>query len=548
MKTAYKYKRVSSKDQKDKKNSIPEQDNRIEKFAKQNNIKIIGDFWDSESAFHDSKRENFNRMIQLAIKEKPDYIILDDSSRFARTREVAIESKKILRSYGIEILYASEPYVDPNTVSGFWYESIQEIKNESTSKEIAFHTKKGMIGNIQQRDEETGWCYKNGGKPPFGYKRKQLYRGIDKKGKPIYKTIWEIDEKDAEIVRKIILDLYIKKDMSYDKIRDYLNEHGIKNSKGNLWSTSTIASMLRLERLESYNGTAFWNMENKQVKGVKYNERDKWVICENAHPKIISDSELEMVLEKRNRIKAKPYTYQKESNYLLSGMNMENEFLFVCKECNGHIVGSCVGNGHKRKYACSTNRNKGKMACKNNWKINQEWLENKIITIIKNKYTTTKGINDFVKRIQEETKSIKSNYEIEIKDLKNRINDVENEIQNLLTSIKKGIDMEIAIEEINKSKKQQEELKNQLNFLEINKNKEIKIKEKDILEFLNDIKKVFENATFQEKRELIKTFVRKIILDEKNQQIILELYPDISVVHNVGAGSGNRTHAIRSEA
>ncbi len=548
MKTAYKYKRVSSKDQKDKKNSIPEQDNRIENYAKENNIKIIRDFWDSESAFHDSKRENFNKMLELAIIEKPDYIILDDSSRFARTREVAIESKKILRSYGVEILYASEPYVDPNTVSGFWYESIQEIKNESTSKEISFHTKKGMIGNVQQRDEETGWCYKNGGKPPFGYKRTQLYRGIDRKGKPIYKTIWEIDENNAKILRMILLDLYIKQDMSYDKIRDYLNEHSIKNSNGNLWSTSTISSMLRKERLESYNGTSFWNMENKHVKGIKYNEREKWIICNNAHPKIISDDELQIILEKRNRNVNRPYKYNKESQYLLSSMNAENEFLFVCSECNGHVVGSCMGKGHNRKYACSNNRTKGQLACKNNWKVNQEWIESIIFEIIQNKYTTNKGIKEFVKKIQLDIKNIRGNYDIEIKDLKSRINKIEQEIQNLLISIKNGINIEIGVEEINKSKEEQNKLKEKLNILEIEQKKEVLIKEQDILDFLTNIKKVLENANIQEKRELIKTFVRKIVLDEKNRQIELELYPDFSVVHNVGAGSENRTRATRSEA
>ena len=132
--------------------------------------------------------------------------------------------------------------------------------------------------------------------------------------------------------------------------------------------------------------------------------------------------------------------------------------------------------------------------------------------------------------------------------MKSRINKIEQEIQNLLISIKNGINIEIGVEEINKSKEEQNKLKEKLNILEIEQKKEVLIKEQDILDFLTNIKKVLENANIQEKRELIKTFVRKIVLDEKNRQIELELYPDFSVVHNVGAGSENRTRATRSEA
>lgn len=119
MKTAYSYRRVSSKEQKEKKNSIPEQTRRINEFANKENIKITREFEDSDSAFHDDNRSDFDNMIKLALVERPNYIILDDSSRLARTKKVAIETKEKLRSHGINILYASEQNVDYNTLGGF---------------------------------------------------------------------------------------------------------------------------------------------------------------------------------------------------------------------------------------------------------------------------------------------------------------------------------------------------------------------------------------------------------------------------------------------
>ena len=120
MKTAFSYARVSTKEQEEKKNSIPEQFSRIDNFSINNNITVIKQFYDSDSAYHDTKRDDFSEMINLAILERPDYIILDDSSRFARTREIAINSKKILRSHVFTILFDCEPNVNPNTFSGFW--------------------------------------------------------------------------------------------------------------------------------------------------------------------------------------------------------------------------------------------------------------------------------------------------------------------------------------------------------------------------------------------------------------------------------------------
>ena len=47
---------------------------------------------------------------------------------------------------------------------------------------------------MQTRDAETGWCYKNGGQPLFGYKTARLVRGEERRGRPIIKSIWLPDD------------------------------------------------------------------------------------------------------------------------------------------------------------------------------------------------------------------------------------------------------------------------------------------------------------------------------------------------------------------
>ncbi len=546
MKTAFSYKRVSSQEQREKKNSIPEQDRRIRNFANNNNIAITKEFEDGSSAFHDESRDDFNKMIKCALVERPNYIILDDSSRFARTRKIAIDTKSELRSHGIEILYASEPNIDTNTVAGFWLEGIQEIKNEATSREISFNTKRGMSGNIQHRDQETGWCYKNGGKPPYGYKRTILDRGFDKRGKPAYKTIWELDELTAPIAKKIIVELYTQEEMSYIKIRDYLNNNKIKGPRGNEWSTSTIVSMLREDRLEEYAGTAIWNKENKNIIGIKYNDKSQWTICDNAHPAIITKEELRQAIERKNKTKRIEYKFNPNSDYLLSGLNMEGEFLFTCAECGGHVIGFTANSRHLKKYRCSTYNHKGECACSNNWKVDKKWIEDTIINLIKKNYFKSNNVEKNIDKLYKEMATINSTYTNEIKIIEKEIQKTETGIQNLLNSIKSGIDPTLIANEINKLKTQKDDLETQKYNILDNINNQPKVTRKDIEEYFYDFQKLFTSSNVKEKKELIKTFISNITLNSKKHEIAITPY--LIGVCNVGAGSENRTRAIRSEA
>ena len=542
MKTAFSYKRVSSQEQKEKKNSIPEQDRRIKEFAKASDIVITREFEDGNSAFHDKNRDDFDRMVKLALIERPNYIILDDSSRFARTRKVAINTKETLRSHGIEILYASEQNIDTNTVAGFWVEGIQEIKNEATSREISYHTKKGMSGNILQRDTETGWCYKNGGKAPYGYKRVILNKGFNQKGKPVYKTIWDLDENTYLIAKKIIVEMYTENEMSYEKIRNFLNSNNIPSPSGGLWSISTIMSMLREDRLEEYTGTAIWNKENKKVKGVKYNERAQWVICENAHPAIISKEELQQALKRKSKTSNSEYKPKELSDYLLSGLNIEGKNLFICNECGGHIIGFSSGNKRVKKYACSTNNHKGACACSNNWKIDKEWIESNVIKIIEKNYFTGNKMETNIDKIYKEVSNINNVYMNEIKSIEKEIQKVNKEIQNLLNSIKSGINPELVVEEINLLKTSQDNLKTKKTNILSAMDNEPKIKRQDVEEYFHNFKKLLVSCNSNEKKELIKTFISNITLNKNKHQI--EITPYLIGVRSFGAGNGNRTRNL----
>lgn len=538
MATAFAYARVSSKDQEKQGSSIPEQLLRIEEFAQGKGIKVLHVYQDTNSAFHDENREAFNRMVSDAVTEKPKFIIVDDSSRFARARDVSIVTKKLLRKHGVEVLFANEENVDTATTAGLWLDGIREIKNEAHSMEISYNTIRGMSGNIKSRDQETGWCYKNGGKAPYGYKAKRLDKGMNSKGKPIIKTIWELHPDKAEIVRLIIVDLYINRDMSYDRIRDYLNENNITGPSGKPWGTSTLVEMLRENRLQQYAGTAFWNKENKKTFGSRFNPRNKWVEVENAHPAIITQEELDKALFKKSKArKIAPTGRANTSSYLLTGTNLEGMPMFICKSCGGNVIGYRSSSKHWSKYVCGISRYKGMAGCSHDYKVDQTWLEQRILAEIETRYTVPERIEQIIKGVKEEIQKGCKDYYKGIDELNKQKDTLEQQLKRLLDAVKAGFDPSIIANEANEVKDQIRELEGKIKIVKNNPPNQASIDEEEIKDFFINFSKTFENATIEERRKLVRTFVRQIELDPEMKEVRVQFYPD-NIVHSIGAAEG----------
>jgi site-specific DNA recombinase len=538
MKTAFAYARVSTKDQEQKGNSIPEQISRIEYFAKNEKIDIVKIYQDTGSAYHDENRPQFNQMLPDAIEKKVNYILVDESSRFARTQAISVASKSFLRKHSIDVLFANEFNVDSNSIAGVWFDGIRDIKNQAHAMEISLNTKRGMAGNIKQRDPESGWCYKNGGRAPYGYIVKSINLGTDSKGKAIVKSIWDLHSDNSKIVKKIIVELYTDQNFSYDKIRDYLNSKNIPGPSGKPWGTSTISEMLKIERLEQYAGTAIWNKVNRKTKGGKKNHRDEWIIEYNAHIAIITEEELKRAIQRKENGKTDyVFSATKESPYLFSGKNFDKRTLFTCAECGGSIIGYRNSAKHWKKYVCSQNRYKGEAGCTSTVKIDANWLEEKVIEEIGRLYTAPTNIENFIDNIKEEVSTGNKGYHESISDLNRTISKYEKERSNLVIAIKGGLNDKVVTNELNALQANIERAEAELKELKDNPPRSLKESEESMIRsFLSSFSNAFENATISEKKELVRTFVRSMILDPKKQEVRVTYFPDL--VHRIGVGRG----------
>ena len=355
--------RVSTSMQEERGLSIPEQLREIREYAKARNIEIIAEFTEAESAYQQrAKRPQFERMLAQAKAEHVSMILIHDFSRFSRDSLGAKTLVRQLRGNGIKVVSLNDPEADPETVAGVYLEAITFAKNEAYSREVAFHTRKGCRANIQTRDPETGWCYKNGGQAPWGYRSLRLERGQDKRGRPIIKSIWVLDKAiiadrpSHEWARYCLVELAAA-GASLAELRDFCNRKDIPARRKSYWGLSTWNAILQPSSILQFCGYGLWNVRTKEGRERPSSD---WVIVPNAHPALITEDEARSIIAARRRAHVAatiPVNRGRSltSEYLLSGG------LFRCQRCGANMIGFRTSSGEY--YVCGSQPYRRGMGC-----------------------------------------------------------------------------------------------------------------------------------------------------------------------------------------
>ena len=399
---------------------------------------------------------------------------------------------------------------------------IDELRSETESRATSMHTLEKMKGHIALRDPETGWCYKNGGRAPAGYRNVRVQRGVDYRGVPVLKQLWEPDPEWAPILREIVVECKINKRMSHKAIVEYLNspEKGIKSPEGRPICVSFISEIFREDRLLQAAGFAFWNREDRRAKGRRFKDKEEWVRVENAHPAIINEEEARLARKtcgQKQRSKIPPRL--DDSPWLFTGKNHDGEDFFICLACKGRMASFIQCGRHHDKYRCGTVTYQGKNAC-HDIRLEKNDLEDRVVEEIKMRFTPDM-VEALVEKVANAIEAESIEYRKAAKRIDKTIKEKQNEIKNLVAAVSRGANIELYNEEIELRQKEITDLGQEKDKLAINKPALEKIDALRLKEYIESLDHVLAQGTNRERREFIRTFIRRMQFNPDTNQITI---------------------------
>ena len=415
------------------------------------------------------KRDSFIEMMRDAKRGKFDLICTKEVSRFARNTLDSLSCTRELLNYGVAVLFENDNLNTVDEDCDFRLTTMASLAQEEsrkTSERLKFgfreSVKKGtVLGN------DSIWGYRK------------------EKGKLV------IVPEEAEMVRTIF-DLYANENLGVRAIAKILSDSGLRNTNGNPFSFSTIKGILVNPK---YKGFYCGNKTHKVhflSNEIAYVPKDEWVVYED-HEKVppIVSAELWDKANRKLKERSEKMSSSDKTSY-------QNKYLYsgkiICGEhgtCYHHTIYKYKNLGVKELWTCKEYGNGNK--CRNPLVYNTEIdavmseVYNQIIcekttiinellelykesgstkAIAKAKHKTQTDINDVLTKKKklldlvakeaisdEEFKEYNNELSIQVKELRKRLAELEEEEQ-------KSLDLKESIDELRSS------IADELNFTE----------------------------------------------------------------------------------
>ncbi len=347
------YCRVST-EKEDQLNSLAAQREYFRIHAEENGYDLVRIYADEGiTGTKKRNRKEFQRMLEDAEKGMFSVLFVKDVSRFARNTVDSLESVRLLKDNGVDIVFVNNRGI-LETSSELMF-TIMSAMAQEESVNMSKRVKFGKAQNARK------------GRVP------NLIYGYDKTPGE-YFTL-KINEEEAEVVRRVFR-MYLEEGSGCLAIANILNAEGKRTQRGSCWSQNAVS---RLLKNEIYIGKVVNGKETtKEIYSSKREKRppEEWITVEKPELRIVSDEEYykaQLILGARYddfRIRKE----RQSSRHLFST-------LIKCGCCHRSFrrIDRRLKNSRYVRWVCSSRNGDGAGACANAVKIREDQLLEEII-------------------------------------------------------------------------------------------------------------------------------------------------------------------------
>ena len=491
--------------------SIDAQLRAINEYADKNNIKIVNQFIDRAKSATSDKRPEFQNMIKFCEADTTgiSMVIVHKLDRFSRDKYDSAMYKQKLKVKGIRVVSVLENL--DNSPESLILESVIEGMAQYYSANLAREVAKGQRENGLR-------AMHNGGDAPLGYDVTN-----DKR--------YAINKEEAQAV-KIIFDMYVN-GYSYSNIIDKLNDLGYKTKRGNKFGKNSLHGILSNEK---YTGVYVFNKTqrkgiNGKRNGHKQKSEDEIIKVEGGMPQIIGKDIFIQAQEMMQKRKKAPGSHKAITLYLLTG-------IIKCGEC-GHAM---QGNKRKDKYGndyisyrCGCR--KQKRDCKNK-EIKREYLEEFVLTELEEHVLNDNAIPALSKELNERLKTKSNDNHEMLNNLRNKLDKVNKEIENILTAIMSGIMNSMLKDKLDELEQVKLNLDLKINELSIESNsvESVDITEDQIRNMFGRFKEFVLTRNLPECKKFISDYVKEVVVYRDHVEVIFNVvfsFVDNEITHDL---------------
>lgn len=492
----------------------------------------------------DTDRPDFFEMMNKVSDNEFDFVVVYHIYRFARNMKDFTVIMDELQNLEIGFTSISQDF-DTSTPTGRAAMYMTAVFGQLGREDTAMQVRDNMI----YLAEKGRW---NGGPVPYGFDTHSelvVYRE-DQGNKKITSLV--INEDESNTVKEFY-EWYLESMGSIRSITTRANELGYKTKNNACWSHSQVSRILQnplycvadsnaydyfknstevnvVNASSDYsgkNGLMYYNRRKSYKNTTRERPESEWILSIGEHKGFIPGDIFVRVQYKLSKNKrTAPRTSQ--------GIRSPLVGLVKCGRCESSmsIFASPRSNdkskGYYHYFRCLTREQQAKVLCDNS-NMRADKLEDLIVSHI----TSLLNNKESLESILEATNEINEDNHIPLitnqKKIKNELENIEKELNNLVDALSKNILPELVIKRKYKDlEKKQSELREELGLIEYELSQNHSVEEFDIdaiYKYVKDFKNTYKYLNFEEKKKLLNSIVKEVRIDKNKVTLILYFLP-----------------------